>query len=143
MDAFEEALLINPDDATAWNNKGNALGVLGRYQESLDAYGKALSLNPDDANAWNNKGTTLGNLGRYKEAMDCFDRSLGINPHNKDILTFRELVRSALEKSKPVPGHSVPPGYEKSPCRKGEYGDLFYRAAQGKWFWGKRLIALC
>ena len=33
--SFEEAIKINPDYADAWNNKGTALGNLGRYEEAI------------------------------------------------------------------------------------------------------------
>ena len=53
---------IYPDYAPAWNNKGLALYVLGRYQEAVDSYAKALSIDPDYVKAWNNKGLALDKL---------------------------------------------------------------------------------
>ncbi len=71
---------INPQDAEAWNNKGNVLGDLGRYEEALAAYDKATGIDPQYAKAWNNKGNALGNLGRYEEALAAYDNAIGINP---------------------------------------------------------------
>ena len=33
--AYDEALKINPQDADAWTNKGNALSNLGRKEEAI------------------------------------------------------------------------------------------------------------
>jgi len=62
------------------NNKGGALGNLGRYDEAIDCYDEALDINPRYADAWNNKGAALGNLGRYDEELACYDEVLDVNP---------------------------------------------------------------
>ena len=63
-----------------WNDKGNSLFLLGRYQEALDAYGKALSIDPDRVNVSCNVGNMLGRLGRYQEALNTYDKALSIDP---------------------------------------------------------------
>jgi|GEM_PF-4529823 len=66
--------------APAWNNKGNALGNLGRNEEALKSYDKALEIDPKYALAWNNKGNALGNLGRHEEAIKSCEKALEIAP---------------------------------------------------------------
>ena len=44
ISAYDKALEIQPDDAEAWNNKGNALSDLGRKGEAISAYDKALEI---------------------------------------------------------------------------------------------------
>jgi tetratricopeptide (TPR) repeat protein len=51
-------------EALDWNNKGNSLFQLGKYEESIACY--------DEATAWNNKGNVLKKLGRDEEAEQCF-----------------------------------------------------------------------
>ena len=37
INAYDEAIKSDPADAEAWNNKGNILGKLQRYKESIAA----------------------------------------------------------------------------------------------------------
>ncbi len=60
LEAYEQALELDPDNATYWVDKGVALARLGRPPEDrLAAYDAALAHNPNDATAWNNRGITL------------------------------------------------------------------------------------
>src|SRR6266699_1091567 len=47
--AYELALRLDPDDALAYNGKGNALDDLNRYEEALVAYEQAIIQDPDYA----------------------------------------------------------------------------------------------
>ena len=57
-----KALEIDPNDADAWNNKGNALYNLGNYNEAIECYNQTLKIDPNYINAWYNKGVVLGKL---------------------------------------------------------------------------------
>ena len=81
---YDQALDIKPDYADAWNNKGNSLANLKRYEEAIACYDRALDIKPDYAYAWNNKGSSLANLKRYEEAIACYDRALDIKPDYAD-----------------------------------------------------------
>lgn len=54
-----KALEIDPNDADAWNNKGNALYNLGNYNEAIECYDRALKIDPKNADARYNKGSAL------------------------------------------------------------------------------------
>ncbi|HJD62049.1 MAG TPA: tetratricopeptide repeat protein [Rickettsia endosymbiont of Degeeriella rufa] len=41
-------LELEPNNAVAYINKGNALEELGKYDLALEAYDKAIELNPND-----------------------------------------------------------------------------------------------
>ena len=41
--AYDKAILLKPDYAEAYSNKGNALQVQGNFEESIEAYNKALA----------------------------------------------------------------------------------------------------
>jgi Flp pilus assembly protein TadD len=45
---FEQALLLEQNNAEIWNQKGVALRSLGRYDEALECFNKALGLDPAD-----------------------------------------------------------------------------------------------
>jgi tetratricopeptide (TPR) repeat protein len=80
IECYDKALEIDPKNADAWNNKGGALGSLGKHEEAIEYYDKALKIDPKNAMAWTNKGWSLSNLGRYEEAIEYLDKALEIDP---------------------------------------------------------------
>ena len=51
IDAFNNAIAINPQDANAWNAKGNALTNLRKDDEAIKAYDNAISIDSQFASA--------------------------------------------------------------------------------------------
>jgi len=80
--ACERALAIEPNNATAWANKGAALGLLNRYEDSIKACERALEIDSSNAGAWQSIGLNLQNLNRIEDAIVAYDHSLEINPTN-------------------------------------------------------------
>lgn len=80
LEAYEQALHLNPNDVRIYVNKGIALDELGRYEEALAAYEQALSLSPNDTPILVNKGADLDALGRYEEALAVYERALQLKP---------------------------------------------------------------
>jgi Flp pilus assembly protein TadD len=48
LSCFEQALLLEQNNAEIWNQKGATLRSLGRYNEALECFNKALELDPSD-----------------------------------------------------------------------------------------------
>lgn len=48
LSCFEQALLLEQNNAEIWNQKGAALRSMGRYDEALECFNKALQLDPAD-----------------------------------------------------------------------------------------------
>ncbi|NQV39129.1 MAG: tetratricopeptide repeat protein, partial [Nitrosopumilus sp.] len=65
----------DPNDADVWNNKGDSLDSLGKYEEAITSYDKAIEIDPNDADVWNNKGDSMDSLGNNDEAKKCYDKS--------------------------------------------------------------------
>ncbi|MEW5936238.1 MAG: tetratricopeptide repeat protein [Candidatus Thermoplasmatota archaeon] len=80
LKSLDRCLELTPDHAEAWNNKGNTLDSMDRYEDALVAYDKALAINTQLAEAWNNKGTTLHHMQRCDEALVAYDMALALNP---------------------------------------------------------------
>ena len=59
LGAADRALAIDPTNAMAWNNAGQALFHLERYSEAQDAFWQAAMLQPDNALFWNNLAAVL------------------------------------------------------------------------------------
>lgn len=84
LEAFDQALALDPQEAGAWTNKGIALAGLSRNEEALGAYDQALALNPSLPQAWYNKGNALFNLNRFDEALVAYDQAIAREPSNAD-----------------------------------------------------------
>ena len=80
MAAYEQALLLDPNSAYAYNGKGNILRSLKRYKEAEEHYARAIQLRPDYAEAYNNLGVLLSETGRDRRAADCFARAAALKP---------------------------------------------------------------
>jgi len=48
---FEQALLLDQNNADLWNHKGIALRSIGRYDEALECFNKSLEIDPRDSKA--------------------------------------------------------------------------------------------
>ena len=78
--AFDKALVLDPGNVHAWNNKGSTLNSLKRYDEALAALDKAVELDPDYTAAWDTKGSALNGLERYDEALAAYDKAVELDP---------------------------------------------------------------
>ena len=80
IEAFKQAIRIDPDDAIAHYNLGVAYDELGFHKNAIEAYKQAIRIDPDYANAHGNLGATYGQLGFYKDAIEAFKQAIRINP---------------------------------------------------------------
>jgi len=55
---------LDPKDAYAYNNKGNALRKVNRQTEAIHCYDKTIELNPNHALAHSNKNLALEEIIR-------------------------------------------------------------------------------
>jgi tetratricopeptide (TPR) repeat protein len=89
IQAFDEAIRINPQYEAAWYLKGAALHQQARYDEAIGAIDRAIEINPQDSDAWYLKGMVLDDLGKSDEAMQAFDNSTQIDPQNADAWYYK------------------------------------------------------
>jgi len=78
----DEALQIDPQNSTAWTNKGFALYSLNKYDEALAAYGKAIEINPKNEAAWYFKGDALYKFDKSDKAGKALDKQNDIRESN-------------------------------------------------------------
>lgn len=84
IQAFDEAIRLDPDYAAAWNNKGYSFFMVGRFEDAIYCSDEAIRLDPGDAVAYYYKGMSLAVFGRFDEALDCYDMAIDLNPSNAD-----------------------------------------------------------
>jgi tetratricopeptide (TPR) repeat protein len=81
---LEAALARRPDDTTAWEAKGFALGQLARGGDALAAFGSALALEPDRESALAGAAHLAARGGRVEEAIAYWLRAIRISPWRPD-----------------------------------------------------------
>jgi len=94
---LDKILSLNPNDATALNNRGVLYEEFKRYEEALADFSRSLELSPDDPATLNNRGVTHSKLKRYKEALADYNRSLELRPDYPDTLDNRGTTHSKLK----------------------------------------------
>jgi len=75
---FTKALMINPNDATAYNKRGNAYAAKGQYDQAIADYDKALAINPNYAERYVNRGMAYAAKGKKDQAMTDYTKALAI-----------------------------------------------------------------
>jgi protein O-mannosyl-transferase len=93
---YNEAILLQPDYAHAYNKRGGLYVRLGQYQLAIKDYNEAIRLKPDDASAYNNRGITYDRLGQYQLAIKDYNEAIRIKPDyplaykNRGLSYFRQ-----------------------------------------------------
>ena len=67
IEAYSYAIELNPNNVTAYNNRGVAYGKKGKVDRAIEDLNTAIKLNPDYAKAYNNRGVVYG----LKDDFDC------------------------------------------------------------------------
>ncbi len=80
LDSFDHALQIDPNNARAWTNKGNALHALRRGAEAADAFRRAMALAPADPDPRNGLGVLAVEAGDLARAATIFREVLATHP---------------------------------------------------------------
>jgi tetratricopeptide (TPR) repeat protein len=114
IDAFDEAIRQDPQDAIAYYNRGVAYnriaqGVTGsgmvragsnisQYQSAIQDFDQAIRLNPQ-ADAYFNRGFAYRNLGQFERAIEEFDEALRLNPQHAEAYYNRGAGYGSIGKS--------------------------------------------
>lgn len=80
MDAYREALRLNPSYPQAHNYYGLVLAEMGDHDRAAAEYEQALKLLPRFAEASNNLGLTRAEQGQLEGARQAFEAALAANP---------------------------------------------------------------
>ena len=78
--AFQEAISLNPKNAWAHNNIGNALRKQNKLDKAIEAYNKALSIKPDLAEAYSSIGNALRKQNKLDKAIEAYNKAISIKP---------------------------------------------------------------
>ena len=76
LTGFDHILQVDPQNAISWNNRGNALAMMGRLHEAIESYSRALEIEPDLQMAIDNRENALFQLRRLTRCPPGFMRKL-------------------------------------------------------------------
>jgi len=80
LDAFNDALRLNPQFVQAYVARGKLYAEMGQYESALVDLDFALRLQPTHAEAFAYRGFANLSLGKFQEAMPDLDTALRIDP---------------------------------------------------------------
>ncbi len=96
LESYEEAVDLDPANASALNDMGNLLADRGRPEDAVRAYLGAIEAEPTSALAHHNLGVALKGLGRPREAAGSHRKALDIQPRYADALEGQGAALSGL-----------------------------------------------
>jgi tetratricopeptide (TPR) repeat protein len=81
---YTEAIRLDPNDADAYYNRGNAYGNKGDMDRAIADFDQAIRLIPNYSLAYNYRGLAYLNKGEYDRAITDFNQALRINLNYAD-----------------------------------------------------------
>ena len=94
---YTSYLIKYPNDAGAYNNRGNAKDALEDYQGAIQDYNKAIEITPNDTTAYYKRGIAKDLLKDYRGAIQDYSKAIEINPNYGDAYSSRGMTKYDLE----------------------------------------------
>jgi len=96
IEAFSEALRLNPRLVESYNDRATAHAALNNALAALADYNRAIELDPNYANAYFNRGNLLVQQQEYFRAIDDYNRALALNQEDAEALHNRAIALAAV-----------------------------------------------
>jgi Flp pilus assembly protein TadD len=80
IEAYEQALRIDPDYVRAWSNLGVTYARSGQTAKAIEAGQQALRIDPDNARAWYGLGVAHEHAGQTAKAIEAYQQAVRIDP---------------------------------------------------------------
>ena len=98
IEDYNQAIKLNPDDATAYYNRGVGRSELEDKKGAIEDYNQAIKLKPDYVDAYSNRGVGRSELGDkkgaiedYQKAADLFQAQGNIQGYQKSLEQIKML----------------------------------------------------
>lgn len=96
VEAFDEAIRLDPRDAEAYYLRGSAYSYLGRFKRALEDGSAAVLLDPTDASSHNERGAGHLNEGRYRRALEEYEEAIRLDPERASAYAGRAIAGALL-----------------------------------------------
>ena len=124
---YDQAIILNPQYANAYNNRGIVKARLGDYNAAVADYNEAIRLNPKYAEAYNNRGNAKSNLGDRTAAIADYDEAIRLNPKNAIAYNNRGVAKTRLGE------HTAAiADYDEANKLNPEYAQAYYNRGNAK-----------
>jgi tetratricopeptide (TPR) repeat protein len=84
VQAYDHAIMLDPNYFEALNAKADALNRAGQFNAALGVSDQLIALKPDYVKGWINRGYILYNLGRYSDELNAYETAISIDPSSPD-----------------------------------------------------------
>ena len=84
VSAYEKALEIDPENPTAWNQRGLALRLLDSHPQALESFEHATETKNAKPESWINHAITSFELGEYDRSVHSFELACKFGPITSD-----------------------------------------------------------
>jgi tetratricopeptide (TPR) repeat protein len=82
LDLFNKSIKLNPNDAFAYQLRGEANIELQNYKNAIQDFNKSIELNQINIDVYNNRGYAYNNLGQYQNAIEDYTQAIRLKPNN-------------------------------------------------------------
>jgi tetratricopeptide (TPR) repeat protein len=86
IEAFRQAIRIDPEYTKAWDNLGFTYSELSRYDDAIEAFRQAIRIDPKYADAWYNLAFTYALSGNRTASLDAIRELRRLDPERADKL---------------------------------------------------------
>lgn len=86
IEAFEQAVAVEPGSSQAHTRLANALQLAGQRRRAAQSFARAVELDPRNATAWLSEGTLWILLGEYQKARQRLEQALELHPENIELV---------------------------------------------------------
>jgi tetratricopeptide (TPR) repeat protein len=93
LEDYNEAIRLNPNDASHYNNRGIVYRMKGEYDRAISDYDEAIWLKSDYPAAFYNRAIAYTEKGEYDNALADFDIVLRFDARNAFALYGRGMAR--------------------------------------------------
>jgi len=82
IEAYKQAIHINPDYLSAYSSLGGVYFGLGNFTEAVESFKQVIRINPNDTFAYNILGVSYLALANYAKAIEAYQQAIRIDPDN-------------------------------------------------------------
>ncbi len=85
IDDYNQAIEIDPKDASIYVNRGRAKQEIGDFSGAIKDYSKAIEVDPKYSSSYGHRGKIKFDLGDKRGAIDDYNKAIDNDPSNENI----------------------------------------------------------